>query len=223
MKNSIFILSIILLGSGIIYGQPVTNKNVLDKLYFKAGAEFYSMKGDNGGSRGDVGDISLIGSVIYDYEENVQLEFVYKYGFERSYQGDSRTYISGEESIYEGTSETLTDYDIDLKLSYFLNRDKTLNPIYLTGKLGFDVQNRKIHKYESHRGINSTFSNYGSTIVSSYNRLLAGPGLGAGIFLAFGKINFQAETGAEFRIAPFVDAGYKEFGLNVSSALVYKF
>lgn len=223
MKNSIFILSIILLGSEIIYGQQVTNKNVLDKMYFKAGAEFYSLKGEDGGSRGDVGDISLIGSVIYDYEENVQLEFVYKYGFERSYQGDSRSYVSGEESINEGTSEALTDYDIDLKLNYFLNRDKTLNPIYLMGKLGFDVQNRKLYKFESHYGHNVAYSSFGKTVVSYYNRLLAGPGLGAGIFLAFGKINFQAETGAEFRIAPFVDSGYKEFGLNVSAALVYKF
>jgi hypothetical protein len=223
MKNSIFILGIVLLGSGIIYGQPVTNKNVLDKLYFKAGAEFYSLKRDDGGFKGDAGDISLIGSVIYDYEENVQLEFVYKYGFERSYQGNSRTYVSGEESINEGTSETLTDYDIDLKLNYFLNKDKTLNPIYLTGKLGFDVQNRKLYRYENHIGLNSTFSSFGNTVVSSYNRLLAGPGLGAGIFLAFGKINFQAESSADFRIAPFVDTGYKELGLNVSAALVYKF
>ena len=223
MKNSIFILSTVLLFSEVTFNQEVTSQILFDKLYFKAGAEFYSMSRGNSNVKGDVNNINLAGSIIYDYLDNVQMEFVYKYGFERTYPIYDDSYKSGGEIINIGKSEGLTDYNIDFKLNYFLNKDETVNPIYLTGILEFDIQNRSVHNIEMRFDTNGYNQKYYNFDISSYNRLLAGPGLGAGIFLAFGKVDFQAEVSSVLRVAPFVDSGYRELLLNVFAGLVYKF
>jgi hypothetical protein len=224
MKSSIFILGLVLLTTGITFSQQATNKGVLDRLYFKAGAEFYSVNRYDFEFSGDVNYINLVGSIIYDYNDKIQTEFVYKYGFEHEYSlYYSNGYRSEGEYVYLGKYENLTDYNIDLKLNWFLNRDKTINPIYLTGILEFDIQNRYLSNTESHVDTASYTQKYYYSEKSSYNRVLAGPGIGAGIFLAFGRIDFQAEVNSVFRVAPFVDRGYKELLLNVVSGLVYKF
>ena len=223
MKNSIFILGLVLLTTGITFSQQATGKGVLDRLYFKAGAEFYSLKRDNFRYSGDVNNICLIGSIIYDYNDRVQTEFVYKYGFERDYGINEIRYIKEGELISQGEYEYLSDYNIDLKMNWFLSSDKTMNPIYLTGILEFDVQNRNNSYYNDRRDTSEYNTNYSLWKTSSYNRVLVGPGLGVGFFLAFGRIDFQAEVNSVFRIAPFVDKGYRELLLNVTSGLVYKF
>lgn len=223
MKNSIFILIIVFLASGLIFGQTIKNDNVLDKLYFKAGAEFYSLKKGSSNIIGDVNDISLVGSIIYDYLENVQLEFVYKYGFDRNYPIDNIGYTESGELISKGISESLTDYNIDFKLNYFFNKDKTINPIYLTGIIEFDIQNKSVINEESRFDTSRHVQKYYKVDISSYNRLLTGPGIGAGIYLAFGKINFQSEVSTVYRFAPFVDRGYKELLVNIFTGLAYKF
>lgn len=222
MKYSIFILGAVFLWSGQMFSQ-VKSENVFDRLYFKAGAEFYSLKKGSSNIKGDVNDISLVGSVIYDYHDNMQVEFVYKYGFERGYSVYTVGFFTGGENVSIGESESMTDYAVDFKLNYFLNRDKTLNPIYLIGLVEFDLQNRSVRSFESRFDTGSYYQKYYRSDLSTYNRLLVGPGLGAGMFLAFGKINFQAEVNSVFRIAPFVDRGYKELLLNIFSGLAYKF
>jgi hypothetical protein len=224
MKNSIFILGLVLLTTGITFSQQVTKKGVLDRLYFKAGAEFYSMKRDNYQYSGEVNNINLVGSVIYDYSDKIQTEFVYKYGFERGpFTIYSNDYRFRGEYISQDRYESLTDNCIDLKLNWFLNRDKTINPIYLTGILEFDIQNRLESSFESANDTGSVTPLYNYSNRLSYNRVLVGPGLGAGIFLAFGKIDFQAEVNSVFRVVTFIDNEYNELLLNVTSGLVYKF
>ena len=223
MKSSIFILGLVLLTTGITFSQQERNKGVLDRLYFKAGTEFYSMKRDNYHYSGEVNNINLVGSVIYDYNDKIQTEFVYKYGFERDYSIYSYGYRTNGGFVSKGKNENLTDYNVDLKLNWFLNRDKTINPVYLTGLLEFDIQNRYVFSGESLSDTGRYTPQYYENERTSYNRLLVGPGIGAGIFLAFGRVDFQAEVNTVFRVAPFVDRGYKELLLNVVSGLVYKF
>ena len=220
MKSSIFILGFVLCVSGLSFSQ---SRNVLDRFYFKAGAEFSSLSRSVPGSKGDANNINIVGSVIYDYYDNAQIEFVYKYGFERGYLLSEDSRRIGNEVVFKSESENLADYNVDIKLNYFMNSDKTLNPVYITGLLDIDIQNRKHAYNESH---NDT-ANYGQTFYkfdeSSYNRVLFGPGVGAGIFLEFGKVNFQADAATVLRVAPFVDRGYRELLVNISAALVYKF
>jgi hypothetical protein len=223
MKSSIFILNIVLLITGVTFSQQESKKNILDRIYFKAGAEFSAMKRDNYKYSGEVNNISLVGSVIYDYNDRIQTEFVYKYGFERDYSIYSNGFRSGGEFISQWKNEDLTDYNVDLKLNWFLSGDKTMNPIYLTGIVEFDIQNRYVFKSESVSDTGRYTQRYYITDRNSYNRVLVGPGLGAGFFLAFGRIDFQAEVNSVFRVAPFVDRGYKELLLNIVSGLVYKF
>jgi hypothetical protein len=224
MKNSIFILGFVLLITGITFSQQESKKNILERVYFKAGAEFYSLKRENPVEKGDVNNINLIGSVMYDYSDKVQLEFAYKYGFARTYSIYSNFFESGGEFIGKSKSESLADYNVDLKLNWFLNGDKTIDPLYLTGILEFDIQNKSLAE-EENRSDTGWYSRqkYYNYNESSYNRLLIGPGLGAGIFFAFGKIDFQAEINSVFRVAPFVDRGYRELLLNITTGLVYKF
>ncbi len=223
MKNSIFILGFVLLITGVTFSQQVTNKNVLDRFYFKAGAEFNSLSRSVSGSKGDADNINLVGSVIYDYYDNAQVEFVYKYGFERGYLLSENSYRSGSEVVFKNENENLTDYNVDIKLNYFMNRDKTLNPVYVTGILEFDIQNRNHTYSESHNDTGRYSQSFYNFAETSYNRVLFGPGAGAGIFLAFGKVNFQAEAATVLRVAPFVDRGYRELLVNVAASLVYKF
>ena len=223
MKNSIFILGLVLLTTGITFSQQATGKGVLDRLYFKAGAEFYSMRRDNSNIKGDVNNINLVGSVIYDLSDRVQTEFVYKYGFVRGYPIFNDDHIINGEIIRKSEYEDLTDYNIDLKLNWFLNRNKTNNPIYITGILEFDIQNRSLLRNESHYDTSEFRQKFYEFNKTSYNRLLIGPGIGAGIFLDAGKIDFQAEANCIYRIAPFVDKGYNELVFNVVTGLVYKF
>lgn len=223
MKSSIFILGLVLLTTGITFSQQSTDRGVLDRLYFKAGVEFYSLKRNNSNIKGDVNNINLIGSIIYECNDKIQTEFVYKYGFDRGYPDYSEGFVNGGEFISKGKYEDLTDYIVDMKLNYFLNKDLTVNPIYLTGILEFDVQNRNVSTGESHHDTSGFRQTYYYDDISSYNRVIVGPGLGVGFFLAFGRIDFQAEVNSVYRIAPFVDRGYKELLLNVTSGLVYKF
>lgn len=223
MKSSIFILGFVLCVSGTTYGQSISGENMLDRFYFKAGAEFSSLSRSVSGSRGDANDINLVGSVIYDYFDNAQLEFVYKYGFDRGYLISEDSYRNGNAIIFKSENEDLTDYNVDLKLNYFLNHDKTINPVYVAGLLELDIQNRSHTYNESHDDTGRYIQTFYNFKKSSYNRVLFGPGVGAGIFLAFGKINFQAEAATIMRVAPFVDRGYRELLVNVSAALVYKF
>lgn len=223
MKSSIFILSFVLCVSTATFSQNNGSRNVLDRFYFKAGGEFTSLSRSVSGSRGDANDINLVGSVIYDYYDNAQAEFVYKYGFERSYLMKENRFVKGSELVSSSESESLTDYTVDFKLDYFMNNDKTVNPIYVTGLLELDIQNRKHYNIEDHYDTGSYKQTFYYFNESSYNRVLFGPGVGAGIFLAFGKVNFQAEAATIMRVAPFVDRGYREILVNVTAALVYKF
>ncbi len=223
MKNSIFILTLVLCIYGETSGQNTGDKNILDRFYFKAGGEFSTLIRKDSDFKGDANNVNLIGSVIYDYLDDIQLEFVYKYCFDRTYGRNENIYKSGGKVFHQGNSESLTDYCADFKLNYFLNKDKTISPVYLTGILEFDVQNKYDYSYNRQADTSGYIPDYSLSESSSYNRLLVGPGLGAGIFLAFGKIDFQAEANSVFRVAPFTDRGYNELLFNITAALVYKF
>jgi hypothetical protein len=227
MKNSIFILVISVLSSTISDAQvrefDSDSKSILDRLYFKAGAELFSYSSDNFRSRGGVNGMNLIGSFMYDYLDKIQLEFVYRYNVGRDNKNESLRYGTVREYTDVSKHEELTGNGFDLKVNYFMNRDRTENPVYFVGALGIDIQNRQV--YENFQYVNmfvDTMSGY-SMATASYNRLLLGPSLGVGIFLDFGKVNVQSEVNAGFRIAPFVDRGYKEFILSIGLSPIYKF
>lgn len=227
MKNSIFILMIVFTGiagsNAQVSEMKKSDRNILDRFYVKAGAEFYSYSTEGVKVKGASNEIQLVGSIIYDYSDKLQVEFVYKYDFENSNFIQGYYYASETEYISYFYSQSNKSSIVNLKANYFLNKDKTENPVYLTAAAVFDIQH-KLSTEGRRIGIigsssNSSYENLGS----SYNRLLVGPQIGAGIFLAFGKVNVQSEVNFGMKIAPFVDRGYKEFVFSVGLSPVYKF
>ena len=230
MKTLALFLITVFAFSNIAYSQGsptgLYKKSPGEKFYVKAGIDLSSVS--NG--KLQVNKIEwndFWGSVAYDYSSNVQLEFLYRYIGHRFYdiaQVDIRNYP------FYYNYDKFDDYfshNFNLKANYFLRKDKTVNPFYLTGSLVFALQRVTNNEITNEGRLSSPnvkgyySSNY--HVISFYDRVMIGPELGAGMFLAFGHVNFQVECSFSAKVAPFVNRGFKEYSFNISLAPVYNF
>lgn len=230
MKTSAFVLVTVIAFSNIAYSQfyPIGlyNKSLGEKFYVKAGIDLSSVSNIKLQTK-MIGWNDIWGSIAYDYSSKVQFEFLYRYIGHRIYE---ITQIDDRNYPYYYNYDKFDDYfshNFNLKANYFLNKDKTVNPFYLTGSLVFALQrvtNNELSNWGKQYTLNEKgyfYSNF--HVISFYDRVMIGPELGAGMFLAFGHINFQAECSFSMKVAPFVNRGFKEYTFNISLAPVYKF
>lgn len=207
----------------------VKKERFLDKFYIKAGYEFAGFSNSNSEYSGGAG--SIIGSIVYNYNEYLQFELMYKSGNGYNYQTKSIYENNYNYQNWTGTSyhesevEILYPSSVYLKTNYFFNKDRRTNPLYLTGSFIFDLQKRKVLN-EVNRNImlgqNYIINSYERRYVTDYYRFLAGVSGGGGLYLDLGRINFQAELAWSAKIAPFVDRSYKEFEFNFGLMTVIK-
>jgi len=136
MKTSALFLITVLVFSNITYSQVspngLYNKSFSGKFYVKAGIDLSSVSNDKPGTN-KIDWNDFWGSVAYDYSNNVQFEFLYRYIGHRDYE---ITQIDNRNYPYYYNYDKFDDYfshNFNLKANYFLRKDKTVNPFYLTG------------------------------------------------------------------------------------------
>jgi hypothetical protein len=230
MKTSSLLFITVFVFSNLTYSQKefsgFYDRSRLDRYYLKAGIDFSSVSNEKLQTN-KITWSDIWGSVAYDYSSNVQLEFLYRYIGHRFYdiaQVDIRNYP------YYYNYDKFDDYfshNFNLKANYFFRKDKTVNPFYLTGSLVFALQ-RVTNNEITNEGKLTTQNEKGYFssnihVISFYDRVMIGPELGAGMFLAFGHVNFQVECSFSAKVAPFVNRGFKEYAFNISLAPVYNF
>ncbi len=222
-KNVVLVCLIILAGSLTAKAQDSSRTGMLHKIYLRIGFTTLSFNNENSYSRfGNT--FNFMTSVSYDYSKNFQIDLMYMH------YSDLSRYLDYKESNDGIRSYGYTKYQafgsnlLSLKVNYFISKQKELNPFYVTGGIAAAIQ--PVHNVISYFDIihdpSNYVYNYSASETENY-RILLGPELGIGMFLAFGRVNFQSEFTYSARFSPFIDRNYRELSFSLFNGLVYKF
>jgi hypothetical protein len=230
MKNPwFFIVAFITIVSSSLAQMDVSgnnNRSFLKGMYIKGGIDISSFSNTKLQLH-SLSNTDFWGSLAYDFRKQLQLEFMYKYLGELSSNYVNIAYQNMLGSYYYSKGDSYYSHNFYFKANYFIEKDRNVNPIYLTGSIIFAIQ--RVTNSES--SMSNTFdtthhwytSNNYFSVLSSYNRVLFGSAIGVGLYFDFGRVGFQSEFSFSARVAPFVNRGFKEYTFDLSLAPVFKF
>ncbi len=168
-----------------------------DRIYLKAGYQ-YTFRSGSGSVRKDRTkrfgtavspegwvDVFTAG-VGFKLSPKLYLEATYEYMKGVSYSNSQVRQSTYEKNYYSIVGTSYKSHDLTARAIVFVNKDRTIDPIYFVSGLTFSIQpvnNRFEDQYEDRVEI----------IDQNYTRLLAGPVAGVGVFWETGFVKFATE------------------------------
>lgn len=206
--------------------QEKKGGNFLKKMYLGVGFEFSSLNNSDEFSK-LTGNGGIMVSIAYNVKPRIQLDVKYVYNNFITFNYLSESRYSQYDSYWHEIFDDFKSHYVSLKLNYYLSQNLDENPLYVTGGISVAVQPVYLNDFVNYNHYDS-LSHYYVNVHSFDNvghhiRILVGPEAGVGMFLAFGRVNFQSEFTFSARFSPFVDRSYRELSFNLINGLVYKF
>jgi hypothetical protein len=224
-RSVILVCLFIFLSSLTSTAQDSAKSSVFSNMYLRVGFEMTAFNNVSGYSK-LTENVLFFGSVSYDYNEHIQLDIMYRH---------MNDLVRTLDWYFAGTVLGSHGYDhfqafssnlISAKVNYFISSKRELNPFYATGGISIAIQpvhDRLVDFYPSQGPHGSTIQNIDVIDIRSYTRMMLGPEFGVGMFLAFGRVNFQSEITYSARFSTFTDTNYRELSFSLFNGLVYKF
>jgi hypothetical protein len=207
------------------YSQVKSSDSTLNRFYVQAGYSFLSVKSfDNLNNFNQ--KFGFMGSVSYQLIPKVRLDLKYVYSGEM-YDYHVMIFRNNpppnvyKHSVYDG----FISHRISLKADYFLSSKQSGILPYLSGGISSAIERVKTYDELNYIGMSdTTFYNFNSrSVYGEHTRVLIGPELGAGLFIALGKFNFQQELTFSTMFSFIKDRNYRERSFNLHTGIVYKF